>query len=68
MLHFHNWLYKFWENAWFFDNYAMKINVQSKMQITFFFMASKNIKLWPRVSCGRVQVSFLFVHVIMMYE
>ena len=43
MAFFHNYLYKFWENAWFFDRYAMKKNLQNKIQITFFLMASQNI-------------------------
>ena len=34
---------RFEKNAWFFDKYAMKINLQNKMQITFFLMSSKNI-------------------------
>ena len=33
----------FWEIAWFFDKYAMKNNLQTKMQITLFVMASNNI-------------------------
>ena len=43
MLYFHNLLYMFWETAWFFDKYAMKNNLQNKMQITFFLMVSNNI-------------------------
>ena len=31
MLYFQNILYKFWENAWFSDKYAMKDNLQNKM-------------------------------------
>ena len=31
MLYFQNKLYKFYENAWFFDKYAMKNNLQNKM-------------------------------------
>ena len=41
MLYFHNKLPKLSENVWFFDIYGMKKNVQSKMQIAFFLMASK---------------------------
>ena len=52
----------------FFDEYAMKNNVENKMQITYFLMANTNIDFRPRVSCVRVQVIFLFVHVIMTYE
>ena len=43
MLYFHNYLYKFWETAWFFDKYAMKNNLPNKMQITYFIMASNDI-------------------------
>ena len=43
MLYFHNVLYMFWEIAWFYDKCAMKNNLQNKMQITFFVMASNNI-------------------------
>ena len=35
MLYFHNKLYKFWENAWFFDKYAMKNNLQNKSKLPF---------------------------------
>ena len=31
MLYFQNKLYKFWENAWFSDKYAMENNLQNKM-------------------------------------
>ena len=31
--------------AWFFDKYIMKNNLQNKMQIAHFFMASKNIDM-----------------------
>ena len=43
MLYFHNQLYTFLETVWFFDIYAMKNNLQNKIQITFFLMASNNI-------------------------
>ena len=43
MLNLQNKLYKFRENAWFFDKYAMKNNLQYKMKITSFLMTSKNI-------------------------
>ena len=43
MLYFYNYLYKFWENACFFDKFAMKNNLQIKMQSTFYLMACKNI-------------------------
>ena len=59
MLFFHNQLYKIWETAWFFDKYAMKNNLQDKMQIIFFLMASHNIDF---------DHVFLFVHVIVTYE
>ena len=62
MLYFHNYLYMFCRNAWFFDIYAMKNNHQNNMQLTYFFLASNNIP------CDRVQVIFLFVHVILTYE
>ena len=43
LLYFHNYLHKFWENAWVFDKYAMKRILQIKMQIIGFLMASNNI-------------------------
>ena len=33
----------FQENAVFFDKYAMKNNLQNKMQIIYFLVATKNI-------------------------
>ena len=38
------------------------------MQLTWFLMASKNIYLYHVCHNDRVQVIFLFVHVIVMYE
>ena len=38
------------------------------MQITFFSRGQLEYGFWPRVSCGQVQVIFLFVHVIATYE
>ena len=43
MLYLHNLLYKFWEDAWFFDKYEMKNNLQNKTQITHFLIANKTI-------------------------
>ena len=43
MLQFHNKLYKFWISARVFEKYVIKTNLQNKMQITYFLMASKNI-------------------------
>ena len=44
MLYFHNKLYKFLKKCIvFFDNYAMKNNLQNKMQITFSPWPVKNI-------------------------
>ena len=45
MLYFHNELYKFWENAWFFDKYAMKNKIifRIRFKLPFLPMASKNI-------------------------
>ena len=44
MLYFQNKLKKILENAWFSDKYAMKNNLQNKMQISFFLVATKNIE------------------------
>ena len=44
MLYFQNKLQKFLENAWFSDKYAMKNNLQNKMQIIFFLVATNNIE------------------------
>ena len=35
----------FSENAWCFDKYAMKNNLQNKTQIAYFLIARKNIDL-----------------------
>ena len=43
MLYFRYLLYKFWETAWFFDKYAVKNNLQNKMQITLFLVTSNDI-------------------------
>ena len=43
MLDFHDLQHMFWENAWFFDKYAMKNYLQNKKQITFVLVAGKNI-------------------------
>ena len=37
------------------------------MQIAYFLIARKNSEL-DRVSCDRVQVIFLFVHVVVTHE
>ena len=42
MLFFHNQLYQILKTPWFFDKYAMENNLQNKMQINFFLMASDN--------------------------
>ena len=46
----------------FFDKYAVKNNLQNKIQITFSLMTCNNIDF------DREQVNFLFVHVIVTYE
>ena len=43
MLYVQNKLYRFWENAWLSDKYAMKNNLQNNMEITCFLMTSKSI-------------------------
>ena len=51
----------------FVDKYALQNNVQNKMQISFPSWPVR-ILILVRVSCDRVQVIFLFVHMIVTCE
>ena len=57
-----------WDTACCFDKYAVKNNLQNKMQITFYLMASYVIDFDHVCHVNMVQVIFLFVHVIVTYE
>ena len=64
MLYFHNYLFKFSENAWFVEKYALKNNLQYKTANYLFPHRQLECRFRPRVSCDHVTVIFLFVHVV----
>ena len=53
----------------FLDKFTIKNNLQNKMQVVYFSMASKNIDSDHVFHViDRVQVIFLFLHMIVTYE